>query len=103
MLAMPVATTKRLVARSNREALVRASLPRTSPNHRYDHEAPGRVRCNAGLGSEPGVAAVNRCESGFAEGDPDVIGDSQRPSAACSCPFTFWMTCSNLGISRCRS
>src|SRR5215207_11004342 len=33
MLAMPVATTRRLVAERNIEALVKASLPRASPNH----------------------------------------------------------------------
>ena len=33
MLAMPVATTRRLVAQRNIEALVKASLPRASPNH----------------------------------------------------------------------
>src|SRR5829696_2025943 len=33
ILAMPVATTRRLVAQRNIEALVKASLPRASPNH----------------------------------------------------------------------
>jgi len=33
MLAMPVATTKRLVAERSIEALVKASLPWASPNH----------------------------------------------------------------------
>ena len=33
MLAMPVATTRRLVAQRNIEALVKASLPWASPNH----------------------------------------------------------------------
>jgi hypothetical protein len=33
MLAMPVATTRRFVAERSIEALVKASLPRASPNH----------------------------------------------------------------------
>src|SRR5215218_6672175 len=53
MLAMPVATTKRLVAERNIEALVKASLPRISPNHSAGYpnstnSATTSLACGAG-------------------------------------------------------
>jgi hypothetical protein len=91
MLAIAVATTRRLVAERNIEALVKASIPRASPNHSAAYpnssiSATASLACGAGTeGVE--VRAPEADLSSQDRGVWVVLAVTSRITAALSLPW----------------